>query len=151
MLHLYRELASQTLEETEETKKSSLLYVMLAILGGSLIIGLMVIAVLFEGVSKLEESVPLSSQDNVRLLFEMNHLQEKATTYQTETGSFEGVCEVILPLTETVGDVECTNTSEAWAVSVTEGESTLCVDSDRGVVKRVQSRLEGKTSCIRPN
>lgn len=143
MFRIYRELAA-TVPDEPASKSVASRHWFAVIVGVLIIPAVIAAAYLFGDTGDIKDAVPLplQSTDTPEQLLPLFALADE---YQTTHGSFAGVCE---NLRASVEAIECNDSESAWALSVSRGEQSWCVDSGHASPKRIYAALEGNTNCI---
>ena len=150
-LHILYELYSALLPTQETTPlvaipPASTKYTFLGWFGlASLILTILGLSILSSQVEEFVLSKEIQASTAV-LMTELKVVQSKATEYYT-TASFVGVCNEIKPLISGDREVTCSESINAYALSVKTGDTRYCVDST-GYNKIIYTDLGERTACL---
>jgi hypothetical protein len=146
MFSLYRELSAGVADVPASKVVAFWHWVVIA--AGVLVTVAFVIALVFFGITEsLKDSMSLSIASD-KVVGELSTLASVSDEYQSTNGSFAGVCDSLTSELAEPSDLECHDSEQAWALSATSGEERFCVDSLHSSPKRIQTSLDGSTSCF---
>lgn len=145
MRQLYATLSTHKPASPVAITDAATKYKALAWLGGVSLVLIIILAVV--GMATLPNVDSDDSLQSPALSLDLGLAQSEAELFFARTGAYAGVCAELSASLETYSIVVCNDSSAAYALSVTEGATTRCIDST-GYRKRIYTDLGEQTSCL---
>ncbi len=142
MNELYHALAltkTNTSEKTAAPKHWALIAV-------GLVSSVLIIAgIVYLSTSGKLDALPLEEAGAVES--QMYDIHEQARTYQTERGTYEGVCEELTLNVSEFIETKCNDEEGQWALSISNGGEVWCSDTSTPV-KLIQQPIGDRVTCL---